>query len=130
MITVFLTFLIGSITLIPAAFLEYNSVGMFAIDFKSVMGILYAVIFSSIIAHYFLFYGLKKVTAAETGVFTYVDPIATILVAIPLLHEVITESYLVAALLVFLGIYVAEGRLHYHPFNLLRKKSEENMFET
>lgn len=129
LITVFLTFFIGSFTLLPLAFLEYNSVGLFAIDLKALFGITYAVIFSSILAHYFLFYGLKKVKASETGVFTYVDPIATILVAIPLLHEVITESYLIAAVLVFLGIYIAEGRIHYHPFNLLRKSTVGKIFE-
>lgn len=123
LITVFLTFLIGSLTLFPAAFLEYNSVGLFALNIKSLTGIFYAVILSSVFAHYFLYFGLKNIKVSETGVFTYVDPIATILVAIPLLHEVITESYLIAAVLVFLGIYIAEGRIHYHPFNLLRKNS-------
>jgi drug/metabolite transporter (DMT)-like permease len=121
LITIFLTFLIGSLTLLPFALLEYNSVGLFTIDMKAIFGILFAVIFASVVAHYFFFYGLKKVKASETGIFTYVDPIATILVAIPLLHEVITESYLIAAVLVFLGIYIAEGRIHYHPLNLLRK---------
>ncbi len=123
LITVFLTFLIGSLTLLPPAFLEYNSVGLFPINIKFLIGIFYAVILSSILAHYFLFFGLKNIKVSETGVFTYVDPIATILVAIPLLHEVITETYLISAVLVFLGIYIAEGRIHYHPFHLLRKSS-------
>ncbi len=125
LITVFLMFFIGSVPLLPAVFLEYNSVGMFAFDVKAIFGIFYSVVFSSILAHYFLFYGLKKVNASETGVFTYVDPIATILIAIPLLHEVITESYLIATVLVFLGIYIAEGRIHYHPFNLLRNSTDK-----
>lgn len=129
LVTVFLTFVIGSLTLIPPTILEYNAVGLFAFDIKAIVGIFYAVIFSSIIAHYFLFFGLKNVKVSETGIFTYVDPIATILVAIPLLHEVITESYLIATILVFLGIYIAEGRIHYHPFHLLRKSSLHKLTE-
>lgn len=123
LVSVFLTFLIGSLTLLPMALIEYNSVGLFIIDFKTIVGLTYAVIFASILAHYFLYFGLQRVKASETGVFTYVDPIATLLVAIPLLHEVITESYLIAAVLVFLGIYIAEGRIHYHPFNLFKNNS-------
>lgn len=130
LISVFLTFVIGSITLLPMALLEYNSVGLFVIDLKTILGITYAVIFASILAHYFLYFGLKKVKASETGIFTYVDPIATLLVAIPLLHEVITESYLIAAVLVFLGIYIAEGRIHYHPLKLLRKASLNEISES
>lgn len=129
LITIFLTFFVGSLALFPLAILEYNSVGLFTIDLKAILGILFAVIFASVLAHYFFFYGLKKVKASETGIFTYVDPIATILVAIPLLHEVITESYLIAAVLVFLGIYIAEGRIHYHPFNLLRRSTIGKIFE-
>lgn len=129
LITVFLTFLIGSLTLLPPAYLEYNSVGLFALNLKTLIGIFYAVIFASVFAHYFLFFGLKNIKVSETGIFTYVDPIATILVAIPLLHEVITESYLIATVLVFLGIYIAEGRIHYHPFHLLRKSSLNRLSE-
>lgn len=129
LITVFLTFLIGSLTLMLPAFLEYKSSNLFLIDIKFLIGIFYAVILSSILAHYFLFFGLKNIKVSETGVFTYVDPIATILVAIPLLHEVITESYLIAAVLVFLGIYIAEGRIQYHPLHLLKKSSLNKLSE-
>ena len=120
--SVFLAFLIGSIALLPAALIEYKTSGLFTLNLSAILGLSYAVIFSSIIAHHFLFYGLKNIKVSETGIFTYVDPIATILVAIPLLHEVITESYVIAAVLVFLGIYIAERRINYHPLHLLRKE--------
>lgn len=130
LVTVFLTFFIGSLTLLPPTLLEYHTFGIFIINIKSIIGILFAVIFASVLAHYFLFYGLKNIKVSETGIFTYVDPIATILVAIPLLHEVITESYLIATLLVFVGIYIAEGRIHYHPFHLLKKSSLNKLSQT
>ncbi len=125
LITVFFTFTIGSLFLLPGALIEYNSVGFFALNMQAILGLLYAVIFASVLAHYFYFLSLKYIKVSETGIFTYVDPIATILIAIPLLHETISESYVIAAVLVFLGIYIAEGRIHYHPFHLLRKKASE-----
>jgi len=121
MITVFLTFLIGSVSLLPAVLIEYNSVGFFVLNTQAVLGIVYAIMFSSVLGYFFFYFGLKNIKVSETGIFTYVDPFATILVAVPLLNEVITPSYAIAAFLVFSGIYIAEGRIHYHPFHLLRK---------
>jgi len=123
LVTVFFTFIIGSLFLLPAALIEYNSAGLFALNAQAILGLVYAIIFASVLAHYFYFLALKHIKVSETGIFTYVDPIATILIAIPLLHETISESYIIAAVLVFLGIYVAEGRIHYHPFHLLRKSA-------
>lgn len=120
LVVVFLMFAIAAITLAPLALIEYSTMGLFKLDFQSIFGILYAVIFSSIIAYYFLSFGLKYINASDSGVFSYVDPIATIIIAVPLLNEVITPTYVIAAMLVFMGIYVAEGRLHYHPFHLLK----------
>jgi drug/metabolite transporter (DMT)-like permease len=129
LITVFLTFIIGSLFLFPGVLIEYNSIGFFALNTQAILGIIYAVIFASVLAHYFYFSALKHIKVSETGIFTYVDPIATILVAVPLLHETISESYIIAAVLVFLGIYVAEGRIHYHPFHLLRKGALDKLSE-
>lgn len=129
LITVFLTFLIGSALLLPAVLIEYNSVGVFLLNTQAILGIVYAVVFASVLAHFFFFIGLKNIKVSETGIFTYVDPIATILIAIPLLHEVITKSYIIAAILVFSGIYVAKGRINYHPLQLLKKDASNKLFE-
>jgi len=42
-------------------------------------------------------------------------------VAVPLLHETITGTYVLGAVLVFFGIFIAEGRLNYHPLQKLRE---------
>lgn len=129
LVTVFLTFIIGSFFLFPAVLIEYNSIGFFTLNTQAILGIIFTVLFASILAHYFFFLSLKYINASETGIFTYVDPIATILIAIPLLHETISESYIIATVFVFLGIYVAEGRIHYHPFHLLRKGALDKLSE-
>ncbi len=118
----FWSFLIGTIPLLPLFYVELNQthwtnhVGLFAI-----FGIIFSVVLATAIGHAIYNYGLKNIQASEVGIFTYVDPVATAIVALPLLHEVITAPYLVGAMLVFWGIFIAEGRIHYHPFHLLRK---------
>lgn len=57
----------------------------------------------------------------RTGIFLYIDPLATVLVAMPLLGEFPGPLYILGAILVFMGIYIAEGRIHWHPIHLLRR---------
>jgi len=116
----FWMFLIGSLPLLPFVIWEAQTFNIVAdITIKGFMGLAYGIFFAAILAHYFLAYGIQHIKASEVGVFTYVDPIATVLVAVPLLEEAITFPYLAGAMLVFLGIFIAEGRLHYHPLHKL-----------
>ncbi len=113
-------FFIGALPLIPLVIKESQSFNLLTdLTVPGFVGLIYAIYFSTILAHFFFVYGLKYIKASEVGIFSYVDPIATIIVAVPLLGEEITTSYIIGALLVFLGIFIAEGRLHYHPVHKL-----------
>lgn len=121
---VFWMFLIGSIPLLPFMIWESQNFNFISdLTSKGVFGIIYGVIFSTVIAHLLIAYGAKYIHASEIGVFSYIDPIATIAIAIPLLNEKITIAYLIGSILVFLGIYIAERRIQYHPFGKLFSKS-------
>lgn len=120
-VVIFWMFLIGSLPLIPFVIWESASFNIITdITMKGVIGIIYGIYFTAILAHYLYTYGVSKIKASEVGIFSYVDPIAAIIVAMPLLGEKITPAYLVGSMLVFLGIFIAEGRLHYHPIQKLR----------
>lgn len=119
---VFWSFLIGSIPLLPLIINEYNQTHWVNnLTYPVLMGLAFAVIMATVIAHSIYAYGLKYISANETGIFSYIDPIATIVVAIPLLHEKITTPYVIGSFLVFLGIIIAEKRLNYHPIHRLLK---------
>lgn len=121
LVVAFWQFLIGSLPLLPFFFIELNQTHWTSdINLKIIMGIFFGSILATAIAHSIYAYGIKFIKASEVGVFTYVDPVATIIVAVPLLHEEITPLYIVGAFFVFLGIFVAEGRLHYHPLHKLK----------
>ncbi len=120
----FWQFLIGSLPLLPFFFIELNQTHWTSdINMKIIIGIFFGAVLATAIAHSIYAYGIKFIKASEVGVFTYVDPVATIIVAVPLLHEEITPLYLAGAAFVFLGIFIAEGRLHYHPLHKLRNNS-------
>lgn len=120
----FWMFLIGSLPLLPFVLWESQTFNVWRdINTQGTVGLVYGIIFAAVLAHFFLAYGIKYIKASEVGIFTYVDPLVTISIAVPLLNEIITPAYLIGAIFVFLGIFIAEGRIQYHPIRKLLDKT-------
>ena len=81
------------------------------------VGILFGVFLSSALAFGLFMFGISKIRAQEVGIFTYIDPVIAVLLAIPLLGEYPTPIFFIGSLCIFVGIMVAEGRLHWHPLH-------------
>ncbi|MBI2029061.1 DMT family transporter [Candidatus Gottesmanbacteria bacterium] len=112
----FWSFVVGSLTFIPFLLIEIsNPKTNLVINYQGYTGIIFGVIFSSLIAYLLYQWGVQKINASEVGIFTYIDPVIAILIAYPLLGEVITPIFVLGSFLVFGGIFVAEGRFPYHP---------------
>ncbi|MEK7597178.1 MAG: DMT family transporter [Patescibacteria group bacterium] len=116
-----ITFLFGSLTFIPFIPKEFASWDISFLNNAGWTGIIFGVFFSSALAYFLFYYGVSKLKAQDVGIFTYIDPLAAILVAAPLLHEYPNLFYIIGAILIFGGIYLAEGRVHWHPLHRLRK---------
>lgn len=86
------------------------------------LGIVYGIFFSSALAYFLYYYSLKRIDGQEIGIFTYIDPVVAVIIAIPLLNEIPNLYYLIGSFFVFLGIYIAENRIHWHPFHRLKNK--------
>jgi len=86
------------------------------------VGIVFGVFFSSATAYFLYYYGISKLPAQEVGLFAYLDPIIAIIIAVPLLGEYPNFYFFLGSLLVFVGIYLAERRIHWHPIHRLAKK--------
>ena len=97
------------------------------LDFKSIIGILFGAVFCSLIAYTLQTFAIKYISANEVAIFSYVDPVIAVIIAKPLLGESITTTFLFGSFLIFLGIYISEGRLHYHPLHLLRPKTTDSL---
>jgi drug/metabolite transporter (DMT)-like permease len=119
----FWAFLIGAASFLPLAFYEWATTPhLYALlDWRGYLGIAYGAIFSSAIAYGLFAWGLSKISATDTAMFTYVDPIVGTVAGALILHEPITLPFLGGALLIFSGIFLAEGRIHYHPIRKLIK---------
>lgn len=117
----FWTFLIGAATFLPLAIREIQSANPFpTLDYRGWTGIIFGIFLSSALGYCLFEWGIQKIDAQEVGIFTYIDPVIATLIALPLLGEQITTIYLMGSILIFLGIAIAEGRLHYHPLHKLK----------
>ncbi len=120
----FWTFGIGSFFFFPPFLQEVSRYGLFSqLQGQGLFGIVYGAVFSSFIGYTLFFWALKHLFASQTSVFTYVDPIIAIVIAAPLLGEYPNFFFIIGTFLVFFGIFVAEGRINYHPVHLLFKKA-------
>lgn len=118
----FWSFLIGSFTFFPFFIMEMGKLHPInSLDYRGVTGLIFGIFLSSALGYFLFDWGIKKVEAQEAGLFYYIDPVVAAMIAIPLLGEVITSVFLLGSLLVFSGIFIAEGRLHYHPLHKLRR---------
>lgn len=115
------TFVIGTISFLPFALVEWVTIPgiLKSLDWRGYLGIVYGAIFSSSIAYTIANWGLSKISATDSSLFTYIDPVAGAILAVILLHEPITVPFLFGSTLIFIGIFIAEGRLHYHPVHKL-----------
>lgn len=119
----FYSFAIGSLGFIAPLTSEINEHGFLSgINTQGAIGIVFGALLSSALAYYLFYWSMKFLPAYEVGLFTYLDPVIAILIAIPLLGEIPTATYIIGAILVFSGIYIAEGRIHYHPLHLFKKQ--------
>ena len=118
---VFWIFLLCTITYLPPFFLEEQVThSLTTLNLQGSIGIMYGAIFSSILGYYFYNYAAKYLTAGEIGLFSYLEPVATAMVALPLLHEQITFGYLFGSFFVFVGLFISESKLRYNPFQPFR----------
>jgi drug/metabolite transporter (DMT)-like permease len=114
-----ISFLFGGLIFLPLAKNELMTWSFAQLNFQGMVGIVFGVIFSSAVAYFLYYYGVAKIKAQEVGLFTYLDPITAIIIAIPLLGEYPNLYFFLGSILVFGGILLAEGRIHWHPWHKL-----------
>lgn len=118
----FWAFIIGAASFLPLALYEYSTIpNIFtSLDWRGGMGIFYGSVFSSAVAYTLFAWGLSKISATDTSLVTHLDPVIGTILGYMFLHEPITQFFIFGAICIFTGIFVAEGRIHYHPLHKLK----------
>lgn len=116
-IVTFWAFVTGTMTFIPLAIIETfkNPSWPLALDIRGYTGIVYGAVFSSFLAYLLWNIGLEKIPAPEVSIFYNLNPIVSVLIAVPLLGEKITIPFIFGSVLIFTGIALAERKIHLNP---------------
>ncbi|MBI2315013.1 DMT family transporter [Candidatus Daviesbacteria bacterium] len=115
-----IAFMVGTITMfIPAGF-EYlqNPTWINQVTILGVLGLIYMVLLSSISAYFLFEWGLSKTSITIANLFQYIEPFVATALAVLLLGEKISTSFLIGGVLIAAGAYLGtlfkEGHHHHH----------------
>lgn len=119
----FWIFTLTALSFLPLVFIEAGTTHhLFTLDTKSIIGIAFGAVLASSVAHTLQTFAIKYISTSEVAVFSYADPVVAIIIAGPLLGETVSSTFLIGSALIFIGIFISENRLHYHPIHLLKPK--------
>lgn len=107
----FWSFMVGMICFLPGFAQETLTYGFLPdLNIQGIVGIIFGAVLSSTVAYLAFDYAVRNIQTSEVGIFIYISPIVTILIAIPLLGEVLTLPFIIGTAIVFAGIFLSEGR--------------------
>ena len=73
---------------------------------RSMVATIYLAIFGSVIAFFCYHYALKRVSAIQVSILNYINTIIAVFLGWLLLNEVITYDFVIATLLIILGVFI------------------------
>lgn len=122
----FMSLFFGIMPIALYALTQLSSWDVQATSSKSIWGLVLSTIII-IISNFLFFYALKRKKVQSTGVYSYVQPVSTIIAAWFILAERPSPTFTIGASLVFLGVYLAElhkanGKHSHHLKSLLTRR--------
>lgn len=107
MIITAIAFLVGVITFFPPAVGEYlaNPGWPYQITALGLVGLVYMTLLSSICSYFLFEWGLAKTSLIRADLFQYIEPVVAATLAVLILGERISFSFVIGAVLIILGVY-------------------------
>lgn len=101
-----LSFVVGTMIFLPFAIYIHAKVPSWTLtlSWKAWFGILYFGVLCSALAYALWQWAVEKVSAMESAIFTYVEPVIAVIAAVYFLHEIPTITDGIGGLLVIFGI--------------------------
>lgn len=113
-------FMVGTLTFFIPAALEYlqNPGWVNQITILGILGVVYMTLLSSISAYFLFEWGLSKTTVYTADLFHYIEPFIAAALAVSVLSERISTSFLLGGLLIAVSAYLGTlskiKRVHHH----------------
>jgi drug/metabolite transporter (DMT)-like permease len=103
------------VILLPSALISLLGVGLFSqwskflhLPLEAVISIIFLGILGTALGHWFWQLGVARIGASRAGIFLYLEPIATTIVAVPYLGEPLGVITIIGGLAVLLGVWISQ----------------------
>jgi len=107
-----LAFIVGAVTIIPLTIFVHGWKDFYSqivgLPFKYHLGVWYMAIFSGTVAYYLFVRAQKSIEVSEAVLFNYLQPVVTIPLAVFWLKEELSFHFILGAVLITLGLFIAE----------------------
>ncbi len=102
-----ITFLTATIAFSIPALIEYiqNPNWVLKVSILGIFGLIYITVLSSICAYFLLLWGLNKIPISHANMIQYLEPAVAATLAVPLLGERISFTFIIGTCLIVLGVY-------------------------
>jgi len=103
-----IAFMVGTLAMLIPAGLEYlnNPSWPSQITILGLLGLTYMTLLSSISAYFLFEWGLAKTTITAADLFQYIEPFIATFLAVTILEERISSSFLIGSLLIAIGVFL------------------------
>jgi drug/metabolite transporter (DMT)-like permease len=105
-------FILGALTIIPITLVNCGAENLInsivTLPFKYHLGVWYMALISGSLAYFLFIAGQKSIEVSEAILFSYLQPLFSVPLAILWLGESITKSFIVGGTLIAIGIIIAE----------------------
>jgi drug/metabolite transporter (DMT)-like permease len=98
-------FTFGFLMLLPFGWQQTMAIDWQNFQWQQVAALLYVSVCGTFLAYYLTAFGLQKLGASVTGAYIYTQPVFAVVIAVLFVGEHMTWQKIVAALLIFTGVY-------------------------
>lgn len=103
-------FTMGMLFILPFGWTEFTAAPWATFSATDLSAIAFVVLGATFLAYLFNIYGLQHLHASGTGAYIYLQPIFATTVAVLFLHETLSWDKVVAAVLIFSGVFLVNRR--------------------
>ena len=100
-------FLFAVLMNIPIGVQEFAKVDWLYLDWVTIWQLVFVVVGTTVLTYLFNIYALKQLSPSVIGVFMYLQPLIATIFAVIMGSDIITTLRIIAASLIFLGVYLA-----------------------
>jgi drug/metabolite transporter (DMT)-like permease len=106
MLNLFYQFILAAAIQIVISLILYPNSEIETWSIKSIAAIIYLAVFGSVVAMFSYQYALQRVTPIQVSILTYVNTIIAVFLGWYLNHEVVTKDFIIAVILIIIGVFV------------------------